>query len=71
MSEIGLTYAEFLTALALAGGMIGGYVKLKIDMAKVMTEVAELKKKQDKDDLKFNLMFKKIDELKDLIINKL
>ena len=58
------------TAVGLLAAIIGIYVKLKTDMAKIMIRVTALEKEQDKDDEKFKLLFNKIDELKDLILSK-
>jgi len=66
-----MTYAEIISSLVLFGSIVAVYVKAKIDIAKLEVRVTGLEKDQDRDKEKFDALFKKIDELKDLIIDKL
>ena len=66
-----MTYTEVISSISLLIITLGIYVKLKVDLATLETRVKELEKKQEKDDIKFDNIINKIDELKDLIIQKL
>ena len=71
MENIGLTFGQLIAVISLFGGIVGIYVVVKVAIAKIEVRVSTLEKKQDRDEHKFDMLFQKIDELKDLIINNI
>ncbi len=69
-----------ISGLALLGTIVGVYIRLKIDITKLQVEITNMKKDSSRADKIFETfkrenneshqhMYKKLDELKDIIIN--
>jgi hypothetical protein len=63
-----------LTALGLVGMVIASWVHMRVTIAKLDTQLIQARKDIDEEKIanksNFNKLFDKIDELKDLIIDK-
>ena len=71
MNDTILLLTVVFTAITCISGIIAVFVKNKIDIARLQTEVEILKTEKKENDNKFSKLFDKIEELKDLIISKL
>lgn len=71
-----------ISGLALLGTIVGVYIRLKIDITKLQVEITNMKKDSSRADKIFETfkrenneshqhMYKKLDELKDIIIKNL